>query len=45
MHSAHHRGQALRRLRELGVEPPLCDFIVWIWTGRPDADWGEEEAA
>ena len=45
MHSAHHRGQALQRLRALGAEPPLCDFIVWVWTGRPDADWGEEEAA
>jgi uncharacterized damage-inducible protein DinB len=39
LHSAHHRGQALTRLRELGVHPPLVDFIVWLWTGRPDADW------
>jgi uncharacterized damage-inducible protein DinB len=45
LHSSHHRGQVARRLRELGVEPPLGDFIAWIWTGRPEADWGNEEAA
>jgi uncharacterized damage-inducible protein DinB len=45
MHSVHHRGQVARRLRELGSEPPLCDFIAWIWADRPDADWGDEEAA
>lgn len=38
MHTAHHRGQACTRLRELGVEPPTVDFIVWLWGGRPDAD-------
>ncbi len=38
MHTAHHRGQACTRLRELGVEPPTVDFIVWLWAGRPDAD-------
>jgi len=30
-HSAYHRGQVSARLRELGVEPPMTDFIVWIW--------------
>ena len=45
MHSAHHRGQVARRLRELGSEPPLGDFIAWVWADRPDADWGDEEAA
>ena len=45
MHSVHHRGQVARRLRELGSEPPLLDFIAWIWTDRPPADWGDEEAA
>lgn len=39
MHTAHHRGQACTRLRELGVEPPTVDFIVWLWSGRPAADW------
>ena len=45
MHSGYHRGQVARRLRELGVEPPLTDFIAWIWMGRPEADWGEDDAA
>ena len=45
LHSSHHRGQVARRLRELGAEAPRCDFIAWIWTGRPAADWGSEEAA
>jgi uncharacterized damage-inducible protein DinB len=45
MHGTYHRGQVARRLRELGEEPPLSDFIAWIWTGRPEADWGEDDAA
>lgn len=34
-HSTYHRGQANVRLRELGLEPPLVDYIAWIWFGRP----------
>jgi uncharacterized damage-inducible protein DinB len=45
MHSSHHRGQVVRRLRELGSEPPLTDFVAWIWMDRPEADWGDDEAA
>ena len=45
MHSSYHRGQVARRLRELGAEPPLTDFVAWIWMDRPEADWGSEEAA
>jgi len=45
MHSSYHRGQVARRLRELGVEPPLSDFIAWVWMDRPGADWGGDEAA
>lgn len=40
MHSHYHRGQNATRLRELGGEPPMTDFIVWLWRGRPQADWG-----
>jgi uncharacterized damage-inducible protein DinB len=39
LHTAHHRGQVCRRLRQIGGEPPLIDFIVWLWAGRPAADW------
>lgn len=45
LHSSYHRGQAARRIRELGGEPPLTDYIAWIWTKRPGADWGGEDAA
>lgn len=39
MHSTYHRGQINTRLRELGGEPPLVDYIAWLWLGSPDADW------
>lgn len=38
-HSTYHRGQVNVRLRELGGEPPLVDYIAWIWFGRPKPDW------
>jgi len=38
-HTAHHRGQLMTRLRELGGNPPLIDFIAWAWRGRPEAAW------
>jgi uncharacterized damage-inducible protein DinB len=34
-HSTYHRGQVNARLRELGTEPPLVDYIAWLWFGRP----------
>jgi uncharacterized damage-inducible protein DinB len=40
-HSTYHRGQINTRFRELGGEPASVDFIVWIWLGKPDADWLE----
>lgn len=39
LHSMHHRGQVNARLRELGAEPPLVDYIAWIWRGRPEPLW------
>ncbi|MBS1788075.1 MAG: DinB family protein [Acidobacteria bacterium] len=39
LHTAYHRGQVNARLRELGGEPPLVDYIAWLWQGRPAADW------
>ena len=38
-HSTYHRGQVNTRLRELGVEPPLVDYIAWIWSARPRPSW------
>lgn len=39
LHTAHHRGQVASRLRQLGVTPPLVDYIGWLWQGRPQPDW------
>ena len=38
-HSTYHRGQVNMRMRELGAVPPLVDYIAWLWTGRPPAQW------
>jgi uncharacterized damage-inducible protein DinB len=39
-HSTYHRGQINLRLREVGGEPPLVDYIAWVWFGRPEPNWG-----
>lgn len=39
MHGTYHRGQANLRLREAGGEPPLVDYIAWVWYGRPEPAW------
>jgi uncharacterized damage-inducible protein DinB len=44
LHSLYHRGQINARLREIGGEPPLVDYIVWVWLGRPAANWPSVEA-
>lgn len=38
-HSAYHRGQINTRIREIGGEPPLTDFVAWVWRGQPEAKW------
>ena len=30
MHSQAHRGQCAARLRALGGNPPMTDFIIWV---------------
>ncbi len=39
LHSMYHCGQINARLRQLESEPPLVDYIAWVWLGRPEADW------
>lgn len=39
MHSQYHRGQNATRLRDVGGTPPTIDFVLWIWKGRPKAEW------
>lgn len=38
-HSTYHRGQINTRFRELDGEPASVDFIVWVWLGKPHANW------
>ena len=44
-HTGHHRGQILLQLRQLGAEPPLVDYVVWIWLGRPAPEWSDDANA
>jgi uncharacterized damage-inducible protein DinB len=44
-HSTYHRGQVNARLREIGGQPPLVDYIAWIWFGRPEPNWTAVAAA
>lgn len=41
LHSTYHRGQIATRLKELGGQPQLSDYIVWLWSGKPAAAWPE----
>lgn len=38
-HSTYHRGQLATRIRELGGEPPMVDFLYWVWSGKPAPEW------
>lgn len=38
LHSVHHRAQIATMLRQIGVEPPMIDYIYWIWKGRPEPE-------
>jgi uncharacterized damage-inducible protein DinB len=38
-HSTYHRGQINSRIRALDVDPPMTDFIAWVWLGKPGAAW------
>jgi uncharacterized damage-inducible protein DinB len=40
-HSSYHRGQVNARLRDLGIEPPMTDFIVWVLGHKPTPAWTE----
>ncbi len=40
MHSQHHRGQCMTRLKDLGGKPQNVDWIIWLWRQKPPAQWG-----
>jgi uncharacterized damage-inducible protein DinB len=39
MHTQHHRGQCMTRLRDLGGEPKNVDWIIWLWKQKPAGRW------
>jgi uncharacterized damage-inducible protein DinB len=39
MHSQHHRGQCMTRLKDFGGEPVNVDWIIWLWKQKPQARW------
>ena len=40
LHTQHHRGQCMTRLRDFGGEPKNVDWIIWPWKQRPRGPWG-----
>jgi uncharacterized damage-inducible protein DinB len=39
MHSQHHRGQCMTRLKDFGGEPKNVDWVIWLWKQKPQARW------
>lgn len=39
MHTQHHRGQCMTRLKDLGGQPKNTDWIIWLWKQKPKARW------
>jgi len=39
MHTQHHRGQLMARLKALGGKPQNVDYIIWAWKDRPEGRW------
>ena len=39
MHTQHHRGQCMTRLKDLGGEPKNVDWIIWLWKEKPGPRW------
>ncbi|GLH74701.1 DNA damage-inducible protein DinB [Geothrix limicola] len=39
LHTQHHRGQNMMRIKALGGAPKNVDYIIWLWKGKPEAIW------
>lgn len=39
LHTQHHRGQNMARLKALGAAPKNVDFIIWLWKQKPEGRW------
>jgi uncharacterized damage-inducible protein DinB len=44
MHSQHHRGQCMTRLKDFGGEPRDVDWIIWLWKQKTRARWSSGES-
>jgi len=41
LHSQHHRGQSMARIKALGAKPKNVDYIIWLWKQKPEARWSQ----
>ena len=39
LHTQHHRGQCMTRLKDYGGEPKNVDWIIWVWKKKPAPRW------
>ena len=39
LHTQHHRGQLMTRLKDFGGEPKNVDWIIWLWKQKPHGRW------
>jgi uncharacterized damage-inducible protein DinB len=39
LHTQHHRGQNMTRLKALGATPKNVDYLIWLWKQRPEPRW------
>lgn len=39
MHTQHHRGQCMTRLKDFGGQAKNVDWIIWLWQQKPKARW------
>lgn len=39
LHTQHHRGQNMTRLKALDATTKNVDYIIWLWKQKPEARW------
>ncbi len=39
LHSQHHRGQCMTRLKAMGAAAKNVDYIIWLWKQKPEPRW------
>lgn len=39
LHTQHHRGQCMTRLKDFGGEPKNVDWVIWLWKQKPEGRW------